>query len=423
MCASFLLFAPITSNSQWTQWRGTERNGSIPGDALKGEWLPNAVMLWQQVVGNGLSGPIVSGDRIWVHSRKAGREVVSSLALNSGKIIWSRSYNAPFKQDPTAAIAGLGPFSTPALAGGRLFTFSVNAVLSCWDAQSGTLLWRKEYSSDFDPSYPIFGMSISPLVWEDRCFVHFGSSGREALDEKGAIIALRASDGNEIWRWAGDGPALGASPVLAVIKNDWQLIFKTENNIVGLHPRTGKELWRIPFKVSMDNTIVTPLIIGDKLLTSDYEMGFCAWHIQSDGNSWSAQEIWKNRSLSLSTSSPVVVGDQVFGFTHFRKGQLFGIDPGDGKIVWRGEARWGEWAPTPLISCGDNLLAFKEDGTLVVAKVSRDGLLSQRRYRLGNYPMWGHPAIAGRCIFTRDGNRLVAWRIMKETERTRVDLQ
>jgi len=373
-------------------------------------------MLWQREVGEGYSGPLVEGDRIWVQARQGGEEVVYSVMLDTGKTLWNQRYKAPFKQDPSAEAHGLGPYSTPALANGRLFTFSVTSVLSAWDAYKGTLFWQKEYSEEFKPSYPLYGTAVSPLVWEDRCFAAFGASGREGLDEKGAIVALRVSDGSEIWRWDGDGPALAASPVIAVIEGAPQLVSKTEENIVGLDPRTGKELWRIPFKVTQDNTIVTPLIMGNRLLTSDAEKGFNAWQIRRKGESFGVQNLWTNRAVSLGLSSPVVVAGQIVGFSHFNSGQLFGLDPSDGKLLWRGEPRWGAYVHVPLISWGEELLALREDGRLVVGKVSSNGFTPMRQYRLGSTRTWGHPAIIDGRIVIRDGTRLAVYQLMGETK-------
>ena len=136
------------------------------------------------------------------------------------------------------------------------------------------------------------------------------------------MAALSVFDGSEKWRWAGDAPALGASPIIGVIGGQPQLVFKTKEKIVGLDARTGRELWQVPFKVREDNTIVTPLVIGDQLLTSDYQMGVCAWRIQSDGVSWTAKELWKNPRVSMFMSSPVLARGQFVGFSHFRKGEL-----------------------------------------------------------------------------------------------------
>jgi outer membrane protein assembly factor BamB len=117
--------------------------------------------------------------------------------------------------------------------------------------------------------------------------------------------------------------------VIRRIEGTWQLVFKSKQHIVGVDARTGRELWR-------------------------------------------------HRDASLFTSSPVVVGDRVVGFSHLRSGQLFGLDPADGAVLWRGAPRAGEHAS--LISCGDTLLALQDDGWLVAGRVTSDGLQAPRRH-------------------------------------------
>ena len=92
------------------------------------------------------------------------------------------------------------------------------------------------------------------------------------------------------------------------------------------------------------NTIVTPLFSGGRLLLSDWDLGVSAWLLRPRGDSWTVLQLWRNREVSLSMSSPVVAGGQVVGFSHFRKGELFGLDPRTGALLWRGEPRSGEHA-------------------------------------------------------------------------------
>jgi outer membrane protein assembly factor BamB len=393
---------------QWTQWRGPQRDGSAPARAAPGAWPPELDLLWERDVGEGYSGPITDGQRLWVHARRGGKEVVSSLRLADGEPVWSREYEAPFEQDDDAQAHGEGPYSTPCLDDGRLFTLGIRAILSVWDAEAGTLLWRADYSREFDPSYPYFGASASPFVWGGLCFVHFGGPGGGEPGE-GAMVALRVSDGAEAWRWDAEGPALGASPILHEIVGRLQLVFKSQTLIVGVDPRTGRELWRIPFKVDMDNTIVTPFFVGDRLVTSDYQKGVHAWRIHSDGEGWTVQPLWENAAVSFFMSSPVLASRQLVGFSHFKKGQLCGLDPIDGEVLWRGEPRWGEHAS--LIASGDEVLVFREDGSLIVGEVSGKGFRTVRSYRVGRSLTWAHPAIVDDRLIVRDGNRITVYGI------------
>lgn len=406
-----LLSVPTLAQSDWTQWRGADRDGSASLRARSGGWPPQLVKLWEREVGEGYSGPIVARNHVWVHTRQGDREVVSCLTLDEGELLWRENYEAQFEQDPSARVHGKGPYSTPALADTRLFTLGIRNLLSAWDAKTGALLWRRDYSLEFELDFPHFGAAASPLVWEDHCFVHFGGHDRNNPDnpEHGAMAALSVLDGSEKWRWSGDAPAIGASPIICLIGGQPQLVFKTKEKIAGLDARTGRELWQIPFKVSNYNTIVTPLAIGEQLLTSDYQMGVCAWRIQSDGGAWTLRQLWRNPQVSMSQSSPVLAGGQLVGFSHLRKGELFGLDPSDGKLLWRGEPRWGDHAS--LISWGDDVLVFLEEGSLIVGTVFTDRFETLQRYHLGGSTMWSHPAITDNRIVIKDGSRLVVFQL------------
>jgi len=398
---------------EWPQWRGPLRNGVVTADFVAGNWPEKLTEQWSREVGEGYSGPVVVGNRLWVHARNDREEVVRCLRLDDGREVWSAGYEAEFVPDPTARDHGKGPFSTPAVADDRLFTLGMTSILTAWQVDSGDLLWRREYSGEFTPSFPYFGAAASPLVWSELCFVHFGFNDgqKEGVPGRGAMVALQVADGGERWRWEGDAPAMGASPMIVKLAGTPHLVFKSEEHIVGLDPLQGRELWRIPFEVAMDNTITTPLFVGDRLMTSDYEKGFQAWSILEESGSWSVEHVWRNRD-SLFLSSPVIVGDVLVGFTQSRRGHVFGLDPMNGTTLWRGDPNWGEHAS--LLTWGNEVLVFREDGTLIVGEVSRECFRPLRTYRLGNSGAWSHPAVFDRRIIIRDENRLRSFRIDAE---------
>jgi outer membrane protein assembly factor BamB len=222
------------------------------------------------------------------------------------------------------------------------------------------------------------------------------------------MIALEIEKGREVWRWSEDAPALGASPMIYPIENQQHLVFKSLRMIVGLDPRSGRELWRILFKVPMNNTIVTPTIYNDLLITSDYQMGMYGWKIDEGPEGWTAEQLWRNHRVSMFTSTPVFSSELMIGFSHYRKGQLFGLDLVTGQILWRGEPRSGEHAT--LISCEKNqILVFLEDGSLVVGKVSRNRFQKVRSYDLAESANWSHPAVIGNHLIMREGPRLAVF--------------
>ena len=112
--AVLVLGAAAASSGEWPQWRGPNRDGSVAAPPQTGVWPEELTLLWRRNVGEGYSGPIISGDGLWVHTRRAGKEVVSRLRLSTGETVWSEQYDAPFEQNHSALAHGRGPYSTPA---------------------------------------------------------------------------------------------------------------------------------------------------------------------------------------------------------------------------------------------------------------------------------------------------------------------
>ena len=117
-----------------------------------------------------MPGPlVVVGDRVYVHARLDDLETLSCLSLSSGEILWWQTNPAPYEMHPAARGHGKGPKSTPAAAGGRVFTLGISGILSCRDAASGELLWRRDSEGRFPASAPVFGTATSPLASWATC--------------------------------------------------------------------------------------------------------------------------------------------------------------------------------------------------------------------------------------------------------------
>lgn len=141
-------------------------------------WPETLEQAWQVEVGIGHASPVVSGDRVFVFSRQDEQEMVRALKLADGKEIWQRSYSAPFEINPLAAGHGKGPKSTPVVADGRLYTLGIGGILSCWNADSGELAWRRKFSQCFKHTAPLYGTALSPLVDGGKLIVHLGGTTR-----------------------------------------------------------------------------------------------------------------------------------------------------------------------------------------------------------------------------------------------------
>ncbi len=353
-------------------------------------------------MGEGHSSPVLAAGKIFVLSRQGEEERVAALSLADGSTLWSAAYPAPYQINPAAFSHGKGPKATPAWAEGRLFTFGISGILSAFDAEKGTLLWRKDFTGRFKATSPLFGTATSPLVDGPRVIVWAGGHGQ------GALLAFDAATGKELWAQGVDGPGY-ASPVLAEIAGARQLVTQSEGRLLGISLDQGEVLWQAPFSTEYYQNSVTPLVLGDLVIFSGLDKGLVAERIVKKGAGFALEPVWRNEEVPLYLSSPVLTGDRVCGISHKRKGQLFCVDAKTGKTVWATVGRDGEHAS--VLAAGELLIALTDGADLVVAKASGAAYQELARYRVADSATWAHPVVEGREILIKDLRHLARWRL------------
>src|SRR5437773_12581752 len=111
--------AAQSGSSDYTQWRGANRDGAAAAFAAPASWPERLTQKWKVEVGTGYATPLVVGNRIYLFSRQGDDEVMSALDPASGKVIWRTAYPVAVTMHPAATKHGPGPKSTPVFAGGK----------------------------------------------------------------------------------------------------------------------------------------------------------------------------------------------------------------------------------------------------------------------------------------------------------------
>jgi outer membrane protein assembly factor BamB len=385
-----------TPAADWPQWRGPARDGIAPGFTAPAAWPPQLTKKWEAAAGLGHSSPVVSGNRIIVHTRQGNREVVTAYDLASGRQLWQDGVDAPYTMNPAATGHGPGPKSTPAIAGGRVFTFGVSGIFSAHDLATGKLLWRKPAP----PAPQEYGTSNSPIVDGTTVIAFLGGQNG------GALTAMDAATGAVKWQWTGDVPGY-ASPIIATIAGTRQLITQSESKVIGVNLADGKLLWEAELKTPYNQNIVTPLIVNGTVISAGLDSPTIAYAVNNAGGKWSATPRWSNDQLSMYMSSPAVNGSTIFGLSNKNRGQFFAIDAATGKTLWQGKGREADNAS--IVRAGNYLLLTTSNGELIVARPSTTALEEVKRYTVAESAMWAHPAFVGRNIIVKDVDKLVVW--------------
>ncbi|MFM8619261.1 MAG: PQQ-binding-like beta-propeller repeat protein [Opitutaceae bacterium] len=392
-----LLFTASAPAADWPQWRGPARDGIATSFQAPAVWKPDALAKkWSVVVGEGHASPVVVGDRVFVFAREGERETMRCLALTDGKELWKESHEVPYSPSFAARKHGKGPKATPTVADGRVFGLGIAGHVSAWDAASGRVLWRKDFSGAFKNASPEFGAAASPLVEGDTMIVHVGGK------DGGALTAFDVATGSVRWQWNGDGPGY-SSPVIAIFGGVRQVITQTQKRCVALSPADGKLLWEIPFTTPYEQNSVTPVVLGDLVIFGG--VGKPTFAVKVNGHS--AATVWEAREITMYMSTPVLAGARLYGMSDKSRGSLFALEAASGRLLWKSEGRLGENASVTRI--GDRLLVLSTTGEMTIQEPAGEALREIAKYKVAETPVWASPALAGSRILIKDLDTLVAW--------------
>lgn len=396
LCLAILLGTGIAAAQDWPQWRGPGRDGKVAGFAVPATWPAQFSQKWKASVGLGSdSTPALVGDKLYVLARQGTEEVILCLDANSGKELWRDKYAVPVVTGPSAREHS-GPRSSPSVANGKVVTIGVTGIVSCLDAATGKLLWRKD---DFPNGYPIYYTGTSPLLIDRMAVVQIGAPAN------GGIVAYDLNGGETMWKWTGDGPGYG-SPVVANLAGTRQIVTLTDKYIVGVGLTDGKLLWQVSYPVSgMGYNAATPIIDGQTVYISGQSRGTKALRIEKQGDTWAAKELWSNPQLGVQFNTPVLKNGFLYGLSD--RGNYFCINAATGETAWTDTERRRNYCA--ILDCGTVMLGLTQDGTLTVFQPDGKAFTQVAAIKVAETPTYAHPILAGNRIFVRDQDSLILY--------------
>jgi outer membrane protein assembly factor BamB len=390
-----LLGANCAWAQDWPQWRGPNRDNKVTGFTEPKTWPKELTQKWKVPVGLGESSPVLVGEKLYVFGRQGGDEVTLCLDAGSGKELWRDKYEAVAVKG--AAKGHPGPRSTPAVAEGKVCTLGVGGVVSCLDAASGKVLWRKDTKEK-----PQFYTSSSPLIVDGKCIVYVG-----------VLTAYDLANGDVKWTLPGFETPYG-SPVLMTVDGMKQIVTPTAGALVGTS-LAGKLLWQVKVPGKYDNNMGTPVIDGQTVYFTGPTNGAIAIKIEKKGDGFAAEELYKKGAAAHKYSTPVLKDGLLYGLAGAGKTSAFYcMDAKTGDKLWTDKTPRGECGH--ILEAGSVLLAVTSDTQLVVFQPSNKQYQEVASYKVadkgGAEGPWSCPIISGNRIFVKDkGGSLTLWTI------------
>src|SRR5262249_29395042 len=113
------LWRPQVLPSDWTGFRGPDREGVLHGVRIDPDWKthPPQPPRWRQRVGPAWSSVIVIDDRLFTQEQRGEIETVVCYKASTGTELWAHGDKARFWETVSEA----GPRATPTYAEGRIY--------------------------------------------------------------------------------------------------------------------------------------------------------------------------------------------------------------------------------------------------------------------------------------------------------------
>ena len=378
----------------WPQWRGKNRDGiSIEKGLLKTWPAAGPPLAWRTSgAGEGYSSFSAAHGRIYTMGARGGTEYVMAFDAATGKKLWERESGRRFSNDQ-----GDGPRGTPVVDGTQLYALGASGDLTSIDSSTGKVAWTVNVLQKFGGSNIRWGLSESPLVLQDRILVNAGGRGA-------SIVALKKTDGSEIWR-SGDDEAGYSSAVTQTVGGIPMAVFFTHARAVGVDTRDGRHLWSYARASNRTANIATPIVRANKVfVSSDYGTGAALLELTPSGNTMTAKEVYFTNEMRNHHSSSILVGDHLYGFS---SAILTAMKFDTGQVAWK-DRSVGKGS---MAFADERLYLFSERGTVGLAEANPAGYKEHGRFQLtiGSSPTWSHPVISNGKLYLRDQDTVYAY--------------
>jgi len=345
------------ADANWPRWRGPNQDGHSSETGFPKTWDDSSIVWKTPLKGEGLSTPIVWGERIFLtQARGRGKQrVVLCIDRNDGRILWEKvawtGTPEPSHRDNGWAAA------TCVTDGERVYAFfGHGGGLFCYTVD-GKLVWNKPLGEFKGP----WGTAASPVLVGDLVIQNCDA------DADAYIIALDKKTGKQVWRTPRDNFRGWSTPILVKTEKRDELVLNGDRGVRAYDPKTGKELWFCKSFNGRGTPTVTPSEAGLLHVVNGKPGDTYAIKPGGSGNVTKTHMAWHTRrSGGRDLPSPIAMGKYLL-IANRRNAILTCYDTKTGKELWKSRIGRPKFTATPVAYDGVALF-LSESGETVVVK-------------------------------------------------------
>lgn len=348
----------------WTEFRGPSGQGHAASANVPLTWSEGENVKWSvEIPGTGWSSPVVANQRIYLTAAipiaDSDDLSLSLLILDATRGDLIRQVDL-FRHDATTApdihSKNSHASPTPIVEEDRIYVHFGHEGTACLDL-NGNLIW----TNDSIQYKPVHGNGGSPALVGD--VLTFSCDGLE----EPFVIGLDKLTGETRWRSlrAADAPKnfSFSTPLAITVNGHPQVVSPGSNCVVAYDPQTGQEIWRVRYE---GYSVVPRPVFGHGLVyvSTSFDSPI-AMAIRPDGTGdvTDTHVAWTENRAAPNTPSMLLVDHRLYMVSD--RGVASCLDATTGETIWR-ERLGGNFSASPLFANGRIYFQSEEGETIVV---------------------------------------------------------
>ena len=386
----------------WNQFRGPNGDGDARSANLPLKFSEKQNMSWKlPMPGKAWSSPVVMDGKVWLTNAEpegykmwaiqvdwhSGKELKKVLVFENKE----PQYCHPMNSYGTP---------TPVIYDGRVFVHFGTHGTAALDAQSGQVLWeRRDFKCDH-----FRGAAASPIVFNDSLIVHFDGHDLQyivCLDQKTGKTRWKKEREYDFKTDNGDRKKAYCTPSVITHNGRQELISPGAVATESRNPVTGDLFWTA--RTGGMNASSRPIYRHGHVYVFCGMGSMSAIRPGGDGDVDKTHVTWSRRKVVPKKSSPLLLNDLLFMVSD--EGVASCSNPLNGEIYWADRLKIkGQCASSPIHASG-HIYSFSSEGDCIVFKAKKEGLEILAHNKLPSGCM-ASPAVVGDSLLVRTKQNL-----------------
>ncbi len=375
----------------WHSFLGPTGDGKSPEKGILTKWrnlspeTPGLKLVWSRPLGIGYDPPTISRGRLFQFDRFGDKARLYALNSETGELLWKYEYDTDYED-----LYGYnnGPRCSPIVDGNRVYTYGVEGRLTCVSADKGQEIWQVNTFKDFGVIQNFFGVGSAPVVEGDLLLVMVGGSPPESqrvapgqldrVEGNGSgIVAFDKRTGKVRYKITDELASYASMKTATIGGRRWGFAF-CRGGLVGFEPATGKVDFHYPWRdASLESVNASVPVVHDKqvFISETYGIGSSLLEVAPGTH----KVLWKDdenkRAKAMQTHWNTPV---------YHAGYLYGcsgrhMSNADLRCIdWKtGKVQWKvpDLTRTSLTYIDGHFLCLAEDGMLTLFKADPEAYL------------------------------------------------